>query len=133
MNGVIEVGRLRTNVLPEDMQTLIWETMTAGFPDESEEHLRLRFRRSEIPILKMPLYFFPVINPERDGRDERDWESYAKTPIEEYPPIMIAHGKLFDGRHRLWAARVQDIREITAIDVSRLLPEDVSGLGWLLK
>ena len=49
--------------------------------------------------------------------------------MDEYPPVVIAHGNFIDGRHRVWAAREQGEETIRAIDISCLVPPTLEGLG----
>lgn len=126
------LGFIYPGHLPDDMQVMILDlAFTVGdLPDT--EGSQKRIARTKLPMMEIPLEFFPEIDPASDDNDERDFESYAKTPMDEYPPVVIAHGNFIDGRHRVWAARAQGEETIKAIDVSCLVPPTLRGLGRML-
>ena len=127
--GVKELGFIYPGHLPDDMQVMILDlAFTVGdLPDT--EASQSRIARTKLPLMEVPLAYFPPIDPASDDNDERDFESYAETPMEEYPPVVIANGNFIDGRHRVWAAREQGVEAIKAIDISCLVPSTLEGLG----
>lgn len=124
-----ELGFIYPGHLPDDMQVMILDlAFTVGdLPDTDASQKRIA--RTKFPLMEIPLTYFPEIDPASDDNDERDFESYAETPMEEYPPVVIANGNFIDGRHRVWAAREQGEEAIKAIDISCLVPSTLEGLG----
>lgn len=115
--------------LPEDMQVLLMQLATEmGQWGDSDAEMK-RLARVKLPLTEIPLEWFPEIDPASDDMDERDFDSYLETPIEEYPPVVIAHGHFIDGRHRVWAAREQGVEAIPTIDISCLVDSTLTGVG----
>lgn len=127
--GIKHLGYIYPGNLPDDMQILIMDlaVMLGEWPDDKIGLERMA--HTQFPLLKIPLKFFPEIDPESDDMDERDFESYLETPISEYPPVVIAHNHLIDGRHRVWAARKQGASTINTIDISCLVYSAIQGSG----
>lgn len=123
------LGFIYPGHLPDDMQVMILDlAFTVGdLPDTDASSKRIA--RTRLPLMEIPLGFFPDIDPASDDNDERDFESYAETAMDKYPPVVIAHGNFIDGRHRVWAAREQGEETIKAIDISCLVPPTLEGLG----
>lgn len=126
---VEELGFVYLGNLPDDMQVMILEiAFTIGDLPDSEASEK-RIARTKLPLMEIPLEYFPNIDPENDEGDERDYDSYVDTPMAEYPPVVIAHEKFIDGRHRVWAARQQGEETIKAIDISCLVPATMDSVG----
>lgn len=126
---VEELGFIYPGHLPDDMQIMILDlAFTVGHLPDTEASQK-RIVRTKLPLMAIPLVYFPEVSPDSDDNDERDFESYVKTPMEEYPPIVIANGNFIDGRHRLWAARQQGVDTLKAIDISCLVSPALEGLG----
>lgn len=106
---------MKLSEFPHDMQVLIWQL----WEDAGEEPEN---QNPEIPAGMLPTKCFPARIEGNAPGDDREFESYLETPIEEYPPLLIAHGVWIDGRHRLWAARTRDVKEIQTADISSILP-----------
>lgn len=129
---VEELGFIYLGNLPDDMQVMILDlAFTVGdLPDTDASQGRIA--RAKLPLMEIPLAYFPEVDPSSEDNDERDFESYVETPMEDYPPVVIANGNFIDGRHRVYAARQQGEESIKAIDISCLVPPTLEGLGPML-
>lgn len=106
---------MKFSEFPHDMRVLIdqiTEDAGVGYVDDD----------AEIPVGMVPTASFPARIQGHAAGDDRQFEDYLETPIEEYPPVLVAHGYWVDGRHRLWAARARGIQEIQTADISALVP-----------
>lgn len=123
------VGYVYPGELPDDMQVMLMDLAVqyGDWPDDDRGMKKLA--ATQLPLLIIPLDLFPEIDPASEDNDERDFESYLETPLEEYPPVVIANKHFIDGRHRVWAAREQGHSEIRAIDISCLVKPPLPGLG----
>ena len=112
---------MKIGELPMDMQSLLGQiAMDSGkirFRDREDGE---RFKEIDLPLEMVPLTKFPAVIPGQHPEDERRFEDYLDTPIEEFPPVVVAHGYWIDGRHRVWAARVYNAESIQTIDASRI-------------
>jgi hypothetical protein len=127
---VIEnIGFIYAGHLPDDIQVMILDLAFTfgGLPDTDAS--RKRIARTRLPLMEISLAYFPEIDPADDDYDCRDFESYVETPMEDYPPVVIANGNFIDGRHRVWAAREQGEETIKTVDISCLVPPTLEGLG----
>lgn len=107
---------MKVSELPIDMQVLLAQIAAdAGMPEEDLE----RLPETDLPVRRIPVKAFP--DPLKGRPDGRGFESYAATPIEDYPPLVVAHGYFIDGRHRLYAAIRQGAETVRAIDASAIL------------
>ena len=126
------LGFIYPGHLPDDMQVMILDlAFTVGDLLDTDASQR-KIARTRLPLMEVPLAYFPEVDPASDDNDERDFESYADTPMEDYPPVVIANGNFIDGRHRVWAARQQGEDSIKVIDISCLVPSTLEGLGRML-
>lgn len=112
---------MKIDDLPHDMQSLLGQIAldSGGFPMKDDADFE-RFKKIKLPFFMLPLDAFPKEIQGQDPGDDRSFEDYLETNIEEYPPVVIAHGYWIDGRHRLWAARTRDVKEIQTIDASKI-------------
>jgi hypothetical protein len=106
---------MKFSEFPHDMRVLIDQiTEDAGVDYVADD--------VEIPVGMVPTSSFPARIQGQAAGDDRQFEDYLETPIEEYPPVLVAHGYWVDGRHRLWAARARNVQEIQTADISALVP-----------
>jgi hypothetical protein len=105
--------------LPEDMQSLLGQIAIDSRSKEWKSEAS--FAKIDLPLYILPLSAFPRIDPEHDPGDDRKFEDYLNTAMEDFPPVVIAHGYFIDGRHRVWAAREKGEGEIWAVDASKVL------------
>lgn len=108
---------MRISELPPDMQVLLAQIAADGGMSESDLE---QLPAVDLPVLTLPVSAFPEPDPDHPS-DERDFESYVSTPIEDYPPLVVAHGYFIDGRHRLYAAIRQGAETVRAVDAGGIL------------
>jgi len=123
------VKKIKIGDLPEDMQVLLGQMAmdTHGFPMKDDLDFE-RFKKIKLPLSMIPLEKFPDL-PEEPW-DYREFERYLHTPIEEFPPVVIAHGMFVDGGHRLWAARKKKAEVFQTINASLVIGKSIKGPGF---
>lgn len=100
--------------LPEDMQVLLFE-----IADSAERGVPETF-----PINRKAICNFPVVPIGVCPADSRD-HSYVQRMIgRSLPPIVVAHGRLIDGRHRLASYRLSGVKEVSYIDATEIVDAD---------
>lgn len=115
---------VRIGDLPEDMQVLL-----SQFAQDSGGVTDFKgFEKIRLPVFMVPLEEFPEV-PDTPW-DDRELENYLETPIEEFPPVVVAHRIFIDGGHRLWAARRQGARAIQTMDASSITGPSIRNRGF---
>jgi len=111
---------MRIGDLPEDMQDLILQiAMDSGSIKILDEEDVKKALKINLPLYEIPVEAFPEVDVEHPD-DDRDFESYVDTPINEFPPLVVAHGYFIDGNHRLYAARAQGVETVRTLDASKI-------------
>ncbi len=99
--------------LPADLQVLLDDMLGAG--SGAKIHRRLwkhGFRIRQVPVSRFPRRVAFI-----DCRKER----YARQMIGcNLPPIILCGYMLLDGTHRVWAARQEGRKTVSAIDLSEI-------------
>ena len=110
--------------LPEDMQSLIGQiSLDSGYWGERGGYDEGKFLNTDLPMYDVPVEFFPPPSGRDDPYDERKYAEYIDTPIDEYPPLVVAHDYFIDGNHRLYAALFQRVPEVRTLDASKIILE----------
>lgn len=116
---------MKFSEFPHDMRVLIDQiTEDAGAEYTQDD--------AEIPAGMVLTESFPARIEGNEPGDDRAFEDYLETPLEDYPPVLVAHGYWIDGRHRLWAARTRDVSMIQTADISGLVPRSYVKKGRFL-
>lgn len=100
--------------LPEDMRVLISQFLEDADIEEVEPH--------QLVLARIPLSDFPDV-PLADGDFDDRGVPYAMDMIRQknLPPIIVEDHQWIDGRHRVWAAKQEGRKYITAIDLSAFM------------
>lgn len=94
------------SLLPADMAILIEDLIE----DELPEFFEMK-------------WINPCAAPRVDLSDsDRGTEHADEMDIGSCPPLVVAHGCLLDGRHRLWKMQKTGVKKAACIDISELLP-----------
>lgn len=98
---------VKTASLPKDMQVLIGQFVTDHNPDGKVP--------ADLPLTIVKVSELPKVPLNEDDRGE----AHAREmDLSKTPPILIADGKLLDGRHRAFIAREQGAKTLPAIDLT---------------
>jgi hypothetical protein len=117
--------QVKFSEFPHDMRVLIDQITEDAGAEYAEDD-------AEIPAGMVLTESFPAKIEGNEPGDDREFEDYLETPLEDYPPILVAHGYWIDGRHRLWAARTRGVSMIQTADISGLIPRSYVKKGRFL-
>lgn len=127
----MSIRTMKIGRLPGDMQRLL-KLLAIDSRNKASRKDEASFRKIELPVGILPLSAFPQEQAGMADADDEKLQEYANTPMEDFPPIVIAHGYWIDGRHRVWAAGEQGAAVIKVIDASSIVGEAfVKTIGFL--
>jgi len=106
------------------MQSLIGQiSLDSGYWSTRGGYDEEKFINTDLPIYEVPVDFFPQPSGKDDPYDDRRYADYLDTPIDQYPPLVIAHDYFIDGNHRLYTAIFQGVPTVRTLDASKLILE----------
>jgi len=108
---------IKYSSLPEDMQIIIMQFLETDLKGKIYKLPDLE----NLPLVMVDVNSFMHTAPLDKSRGKNHAE---KMSGQKLPPIIISHGRLLDGRHRLWIAKKDGIEKYPAIDLTKLMPWD---------
>lgn len=102
--------------LPDDLQVLILQILESCDVPLKEERLNsIRF-----PLKTLAVNAFPDI-PIVTDKDNRDLAYTKEMSDQNLPPIINCGNQWIDGRHRVWALRKMEIKNVDCIGLKSFI------------
>lgn len=113
-------GTVPFRSLPEDMHILIYDFVLWVAAEDGKGAVERDYPiPRHLPLLEIPLDHLPDVPLDPCDRGEEHAMDFRKG---EHPPIIVADGQLYDGRHRIWGARHRgDTESLLAIDLTGMV------------
>jgi len=109
----------RLDSLPEDMQVILGDYLEASGNVDPEGLWATPVAVSRLPRVLLDDEQEPTLAQRSANRGVDRGVAYALAMrVEKTPPIVMAHGRWLDGRHRAFAARAQGVATLWAFDLS---------------